>query len=562
MNKYLHTIIAVTVVSFLAVTSSVIAEITQITYPIPELENCDSQKECSDFCNNPENHMTCVSWAESAGIFDDREAKRMKDINQMQEHADGKNVDPIYGPGGCTTPSECDSYCSVLENLDECMQHSVDNGYISSEEADEIKAVRDRGGPGGCSNEQDCKDFCNNPDNMEICMDFVVEEGKLTREEADFLIQNARMNQRPMDSSHPGGSGMEEDSQINEDKILQILENQEGPGGCKTIAECDVYCEAEGHMEECMGFARDHQLMSQEELERVEKMMTMEGPGGCKGPSECDAYCSQEEHMDECFNFVKDNDLMPLEDLDMMEKEMMIRKKLDFEGGPGGCESPSECDAYCNQPENREECTNFSIDSGMVTREEMQRMDALERKMDMRKEEAMEGDMMLQDGTYNDDIMFPSDDGMMPSDGDMHYDNTGPSDGDMHYDNTGPSDGDMYYDNTEPSNGDMYYDNAGSSDEDIHYDNAESSEGEIYYDNTTSPEGEIYYDNTGPSDGDMNYDETTSPPDESYDETPSDSQSKGLFQPLFNQVETLLANVGLLFDLAAASSALSADVIP
>ena len=79
MNKYLYTIITVIVVTFLAVTSSVIAEITHITYPIAELENCDSQGECSDFCNNPENHMTCVNWAESQGIFTNKEAKRMKD---------------------------------------------------------------------------------------------------------------------------------------------------------------------------------------------------------------------------------------------------------------------------------------------------------------------------------------------------------------------------------------------------------------------------------------------------------------------------------------------------
>ena len=132
MNKYLYTIIAVMVVAFSIITSSVIAEISHITYPISELENCSSQEECTNFCDDPVNHMTCVSWAESKGIFTNREAKRMKDVNQMQEYSEGKNIDPIYGPGNCTTPTECDSYCRILENLDECMQHSVDNGYITS----------------------------------------------------------------------------------------------------------------------------------------------------------------------------------------------------------------------------------------------------------------------------------------------------------------------------------------------------------------------------------------------------------------------------------------------
>ncbi|MCL4354490.1 hypothetical protein M1349_03405, partial [Patescibacteria group bacterium] len=28
--------------------------------------------------------------------------------------------------------------------------------------------------------------------------------------------------------------------------------------------------------------------------------------------------------------------------------------------GPGGCKSQSECDAYCDKPEHREECSKFT----------------------------------------------------------------------------------------------------------------------------------------------------------------------------------------------------------
>ena len=538
INKILHTIFTAIIISFLAVISSVKAE---ITYPILDLGNCSSQKECAAFCDDSTNHMTCVSWAESEGVFTDQQAKRMKDVNRMQEYEEGKNVDPVSGPGNCATRSECDAYCRIEGNLDECLQFSVDNGYISLEEANQEKANRDRGGPGGCSSDEECRDFCGNPDNMETCMDFVVEEGKITREEADFMIQEVRMHQRPMDESR-------HDPEIDEQKIAEILREEAGPGGCRTMEQCADFCGDISHSEECMDFAKKKQLISPEEIEKAERMMSIAGPGGCVGPIECDAYCGQKEHMEECFNFVKENDLIGADDIDRMEREMMIMKKIDSEGGPGGCRSPEECDVFCSNPENRETCMNFSIDSGMISREDMERMQIIEEKMRRNQD----GEMMMDGEMHQEGIIFPSDKEIYP--GDMDY-----PEGDYEefpHDEKMPLEGEVYHDGTmSPPNQDMHFDEGSFPGGD---DGAMSPEGEMYhdeiispdkmdnpsgweehYDNSVSPEGEVYYDDVAPQEGESE--------GEVIIEGEPVSHSEGLFHPLLNQVRNLLANTGIFF---------------
>ena len=163
---------------------------------------------------------------------------------------------------------------------------------------------------------------------------------------------------------------------------------------------------------------------------------------------------------------------------------------------------------------------NFSIDAGMMTDADRQRMETIERKME-RRTEGTEGEMMLYDESK---MMFPNeDDGMFPPEGDM------------------------YYDDGEYNNG-MYNDGAVPLDESTHYDNEMfPPEREIYYDETMPTDG-MY-----PSEGEIYYDETI-PSNEVYEEPSSietdapTNQSKGLFQPLFDQIEQFFANVSLFIE--------------
>lgn len=338
-----------------------------ISYPISELGNCGSQEECRIFCDNPDNKISCLNWAESKNFVSPEKAKKSRNLIEFEKSPEK------YGPGGCITPQECDVFCRVRENLNECLKFNVEQGFMPQEEADKIIAKADKKGPGGCDSKESCDNFCRNPENMKECMQFAVNEGKITQEEADFMAQNAQVR-GPRGPKGPAGGGPKP-PKIDEEKAKTALELKGGgPGGCKNMEECGVYCNGPEHGEECLNFAVENGFMPQEEVERVKKMMTMTGPGGCKGPQECDEFCGKEENRDTCFNFTKENGLMPPEEIERMEKEMQIVRKLGTEAGPGGCRSPKECDAYCRNPENMNECMDFGAKHGMMSKENADRM--------------------------------------------------------------------------------------------------------------------------------------------------------------------------------------------
>lgn len=353
-----------------------------ISYPIPELGNCGSQEECKNFCDNPDNHAICIEWGQKQGVFSAVEAKRMKDIEQMEN----KPEDPVDGPGGCRSPRECDAYCRILENLNECLDYGVANGYNSAEEAQKIREQAQRGGPGGCNSREQCDAYCKNPANIELCMKFVVEEGKITQDEADLIIE---MTKKGPEMGKPKGP------KIDEQKTLQVLEEKGGgPGGCKNPDECRAYCEDFNHGEECINFAVENNFIPPQEAEMAKKMMSIGGPGGCKGPQECDAFCGKEENRDTCFNFSKENGLFSPEEAIMMEKQMFIIRKLDDKAGPGGCRSAQECSVYCNDPSKIQECMDFASETGMMSKEKVQTMMQQMQKTEMMQEFFMGGTMM------------------------------------------------------------------------------------------------------------------------------------------------------------------------
>ena len=352
-----------------------------VQYPVPELGNCGSQEECKNFCDNPANHIACVDWAQSNGVFSAVEAKRMKDIEQMEN----KPEDPIDGPGGCRSPKECDAYCRLLENLDECLNYGVQNGYTSAEEAKKAKEQADKGGPNGCKSREECDSFCRRPENVEVCMKFVVEEGKITQEEANLMIKMAKNE----------NFGKPKEPEINKEKALQILEEKGGgPGGCKNNEECKAYCEDFSHAEECMNFAKENGLMSPEEAERVKKMMTMGGPGGCKTPQECDAFCGQEANRDTCMKFSIESGILSPEEAIMMQQQMQVINKLGDQAGPGGCRSAQECNEYCKDPSRIQECMDFAAQTGMMSKDRVQTMMQQMQQTEMMKEFFMGGTMM------------------------------------------------------------------------------------------------------------------------------------------------------------------------
>ena len=199
-------------------------------------------------------------------------------------------------------------------------------------------------------------------------------------------------------------------SQEDAERARKFL-NQTGPGGCRGD-ECRKYCSESSHKEECINFAVNNGLIQPEEAERFKKFKEIEekgGPGGCKG-EECRSYCEDEARHDECFVFAKEHGLIGEEEIKHYETGLKIREKIKEAGGPGGCTSENECRQYCGDVTHVEECVAFGAEHTGKSRDEVRGMleefkrhkDEFEKMHQNRREEFKSdfGDGVFEDGEF------------------------------------------------------------------------------------------------------------------------------------------------------------------
>lgn len=251
---------------------------------------------------------------------------------------------PIDELGGCNSKDECRAYCEAPANMETCLSFGERNGLMSAEEAARARKLSKLSGPAGCRGKE-CKTYCNDSAHFEECRAFAQERG-LT----------------PPGGKPPRGV---KGPQIDENRAMQAIEAQGGPGGCKTKDACRTYCSSEGNMKECFAFAKEHKLMSDEDIARAERFANQEGPGGCRGES-CKDYCENPEHAEKCIAFAEKNDFIKHEEAEKA-------KKFIGKTGPGGCRG-AECKTYCEDPAHREGCMQFAIENGLMSQENMERM--------------------------------------------------------------------------------------------------------------------------------------------------------------------------------------------
>jgi uncharacterized protein YlaN (UPF0358 family) len=120
------------------------------------------------------------------------------------------------------------------------------------------------------------------------------------------------------------------------------------------------------NLEVCLDDAEAHNLMSPEEIEQARLIgpLLREGktPGQCKSETECDEYCNNEANLEECVNFA-----VMIGEIDPEEAEQIIKTGGH---GPGGCRGKEECDAFCKDENNLNECIDFAVQYGFISAEE------------------------------------------------------------------------------------------------------------------------------------------------------------------------------------------------
>lgn len=138
-------------------------------------------------------------------------------------------------------------------------------------------------------------------------------------------------------------------------------------GSCAGKNECKAYCDDLSHKDECIAFARKHNLISDEDVVKAAKIPKI-GPGGCASESECRAYCADETHFDECAIFAKQHDIGDSNKGEMVRERAKLIKES---GGPGQCQTDGECRAYCENPAHADECLAFAEKHNLINKKEI-----------------------------------------------------------------------------------------------------------------------------------------------------------------------------------------------
>ncbi|MBI4059777.1 LamG domain-containing protein [Candidatus Giovannonibacteria bacterium] len=245
-------------------------------------------------------------------------------------------------PGKCKDETSCRTYCENIGNIQECLVFVEKFNLAAPDELKEMRqmAAAKRAGvpfPGNCKTKQSCLKYCEAPSHAVECVAFAEAAGFISGDEA----AQAR-------------------------KFAPLIARGETPGKCATKDQCEAYCEQGAHIDECMDFAIEHDLFPPDELEIMKKirpfMKAGTMPGGCKSKAECEAYCTADGHFEECLEIGLAIGVIKADEVDIIRKS--------GGKGPGNCRSREACDAYCANPDNQKECMDFAVKIGLMTREE------------------------------------------------------------------------------------------------------------------------------------------------------------------------------------------------
>ncbi len=238
---------------------------------------------------------------------------------------------PITELGSCKDRDDCKIYCDGSVNTVACINYAEKKNLLSQEDLRVAKNFIASGskGPGNCTGKKECQAYCEDKNHIDECVSYAEDKGLMSSQD----LQKAK-------------------------KVQAAIKKGVKFPSCNNKKECDTYCEESSHMEECITFAQEAGLLSDEELQNSQKVLTAvkQGvkPPACKGKDACDTYCAEASHADECVNFAVAARLVTLD-------EARIIKETGGKG-PGGCKNKSECDSYCSNEANRETCMNFATE--------------------------------------------------------------------------------------------------------------------------------------------------------------------------------------------------------
>ncbi len=240
---------------------------------------------------------------------------------------------------------------------------------------------------GNCASQQDCKAYCDISSNFSSCAAFAQKNNLTVLVPAVFTAMqkgespgqckdeaSCRKYCEDIDHTVECVSFIEKFKLASSDDLKEIRKVADAkktgvafPGNCKSKESCMKYCEGATHAVECMEFALKTGLIPKEDVESVSKIVPYlksggKLPGGCTTKESCDKYCGNDSHANECVDFAVNAGFMTKEDADIVRKT--------GGKGPGNCKSREACDAYCKDESHVDECINFAVKAGFISQED------------------------------------------------------------------------------------------------------------------------------------------------------------------------------------------------
>jgi len=253
-----------------------------IAFPVAELGNCSSLKECKDYCDSPENKEACMAFADKHGLKPKkpRDEKKQKLLEEAKEAL------------GCNSREECDLFCQ--ENKDQCAefikQHDPEEYERFQKQKEMVESAQEKL---NCHSMEECKNFCQKPENQEKC-------GRFADEHAPKEFQERKE---------------------------QILENAKETFGCISIEKCKRFCENPENKDKCRDFNQKNYLNDEhrpppppegESLQEKDIPYYQDKPT-CETEEECRHFC--EENPDKCPGFREAEEQRRLEEETRLERD-------------------------------------------------------------------------------------------------------------------------------------------------------------------------------------------------------------------------------------------------
>jgi len=287
-----------------------------LTYPIPELGFCRDAKECSLYCDIPENHAAC--WSYEKYVLGSRVLGSHDEVSDEEIEAKAARLGitfPIAELGGCVGASDCRAYCDNPNNFAACDAFATRHGFnreepeedFDSEKEELLGLARD---VLGCDSYEACEAYCES--HQDACLEFV------------------RIHAPQYYDEH----------YEQEDERLDAAR---GELGCDSFETCRAYCDDPANQDRCQAFAERHFDEYDGDRDRDYDGRDVDyGPLPCDTPESCELYCRENVNEPACSGAFNGNE---------------YDDPGSYEGETQACETEEECQRWCEQ--NPDTCPGY-----------------------------------------------------------------------------------------------------------------------------------------------------------------------------------------------------------